>query len=170
MYAAPVSRNRSLSNAGTSTGSLLSGTSENHSDNDESESSQGSEEHTDARARANRPAYWKNRPRNSISRTQKRLFYSWLLEHTRFPFPTENERAGVLAHDPISERQFKYWFANIRCRQFTKHRDPDGNLYFVPSAKFYESCIRLGLPIGHEIPSDVRQGMRILHRSSSRKD
>ncbi|KAJ2685809.1 homeodomain super, partial [Coemansia spiralis] len=110
-----------------------------------------------------------NRPRNSISRVQKQIFYSWLLDHTANPFPSENERIGVLAHDSMTERQFKYWFANIRCRQFTKHRDLEGNLYFVPAAKFYESCIRLGLPINHEIPATVQRDMKLPRQPSRRQ-
>ncbi|KAJ2575682.1 hypothetical protein GGH19_002804 [Coemansia sp. RSA 1807] len=111
---------------------------------------------------------WKNQPRNSISRKQKKLFYMWLLENTRFPFPTENERV-YLDIDHVSEKQFKYWFANIRCRQFTKRRDSEGNLYFAPNAKFYESCFRMGLVIPHAIPADVRRAIKQPRKCSMRR-
>ncbi|KAJ2455224.1 hypothetical protein EV183_000959 [Coemansia sp. RSA 2336] len=112
---------------------------------------------------------WKNQPRNSISRKQKRVFYKWLLDNTKFPFPTETDRLSCLCIDQISEKQFKYWFANIRCRQFSKQRDPNGNLYFAPNAKFYESCLRLGLPIRHGIPPEIRQAMRLPRKNSLRQ-
>ncbi|KAJ2726515.1 hypothetical protein GGI07_000457 [Coemansia sp. Benny D115] len=107
---------------------------------------------------------WKNQPRNSISRRQKIAFYQWLLENTRFPFPSENDRMGRLAIDGISEKKFKYWFANIRCRQFTKHRDPNGEMYFEPNAKFYESCLRLKLVIPHAIPEEIRCTIKRLNK------
>ncbi|KAJ1751827.1 hypothetical protein LPJ79_001787 [Coemansia sp. RSA 1821] len=112
---------------------------------------------------------WKNQPRNSISRKQKRVFYKWLLDNTKFPFPTETDRLSCLCVDQISEKQFKYWFANIRCRQFSKQRDLNGNLYFAPNAKFYESCLRLGLPIRHEIPPEIRQAIRLPRKNSLRQ-
>ncbi|KAJ2781764.1 hypothetical protein H4R18_002677 [Coemansia javaensis] len=156
-----VERARSLSGAVVFPGAA--GSCSNDSDSDGSHG--GS-----PRASVTRGASWKNRPRNSVSRPQKRIFYSWLLDHTRLPFPTEEERTGVLAHDPMSERQFKYWFANIRSRQFTKHRDAEDALYFVPNAKFYESCIRLGVHIPHDIPPDIRRTMRLPRRGLARED
>ncbi|KAJ2713697.1 hypothetical protein H4R23_005917 [Coemansia sp. Cherry 401B] len=136
------------------------------SDNDDSESNQESDVLVGPfRAEGS----WKNQPRNSISRKQKKAFYRWLLDNTRFPFPSETERLSQLAVDLVSEKQFKYWFANIRCRQFTKHRDAEGNLYFAPNAKFYESCIRLGLAIQHEIPADVRRDMKHPRKHSMRR-
>ncbi|KAJ1796726.1 hypothetical protein LPJ59_003573, partial [Coemansia sp. RSA 2399] len=110
---------------------------------------------------------WKNQPRNSISKRQKLVFYKWLLENTRFPFPSDEERLGRLAVEPMSEKQFKYWFANIRCRQFVKHRSPNGEFFFTPNAKFYESCLRLKIEISGCIPVDVRRVMRKPRRSSN---
>ncbi|KAJ2764660.1 hypothetical protein IWQ56_004405, partial [Coemansia nantahalensis] len=138
-------------------------------DNDGRESSLGSEGNGEGPSARSRTGYWKNRPRNSISRTQKQIFYAWLLEHTSNPFPSDNDRMGVLYHDAMTERQFKYWFANIRCRQFSKHRNNDGNLYFMPAAKFYESCIRLGLPINHEIPAEIQREMKFPRRQGGRR-
>ncbi|KAJ2481809.1 hypothetical protein IWW56_001524 [Coemansia sp. RSA 2131] len=138
-------------------------TSENHSDSDSNQGSDGLV--GPFRAEGG----WKNQPRNSISHKQKKLFYMWLLDNTRFPFPTENERLAYLDVDHVSEKQFKYWFANIRCRQFTKHRDSEGNLYFAPNAKFYESCIRMGLAIPHAIPADVRRVMKQPRKYSMRR-
>ncbi|KAJ1941528.1 hypothetical protein GGF37_003511, partial [Kickxella alabastrina] len=65
----------------------------------------------------------------------------------------EEDRLGQLAVDEISERKFKYWFANIRCRQFNKNRKANGEIFFVPNAKFYMSCLRLKLPIPQDIPN-----------------
>ncbi|KAJ2538016.1 hypothetical protein EV175_006555 [Coemansia sp. RSA 1933] len=110
---------------------------------------------------------WKSQPRNSISKRQKLVFYKWLLENTRLPFPSDEERLGRLAIEPLSEKQFKYWFANIRCRQFIKHRNPNGGFFFTPNAKFYESCLRLKIEIAGCIPVDVRRVMRKPRRSSS---
>ncbi|KAJ1724728.1 hypothetical protein LPJ53_001011, partial [Coemansia erecta] len=110
-------------------------------------------------------ANWKNKPRNSITRRQKIAFYQWLLANARFPFPTENDRLGRLAIDGISEKKFKYWFANIRCRQFTKHRDGNGEMYFVPNAKFYESCMRLKIAIPYAIPDEIRAMIKRVSRS-----
>ncbi|KAJ2707702.1 hypothetical protein FB645_000475 [Coemansia sp. IMI 203386] len=110
-------------------------------------------------------ANWKNQPRNSISRRQKIAFYQWLLENSRFPFPNENDRLGRLAIDGISEKKFKYWFANIRCRQFTKHRDVNGEMFFEPNAKFYESCLRLKLIIPHSIPVEIRRTIKRLNKN-----
>ncbi|KAJ1647434.1 hypothetical protein J3B02_000383 [Coemansia erecta] len=107
---------------------------------------------------------WKNQPRNSISRRQKIIFYQWLLENSRFPFPNENDRLGRLAIDGISEKKFKYWFANIRCRQFTKHRDINGEMFFEPNAKFYESCLRLKLIFPHAIPAEIRSSIKRLNK------
>ncbi|KAJ1811991.1 hypothetical protein LPJ56_004069, partial [Coemansia sp. RSA 2599] len=110
-------------------------------------------------------ANWKNQPRNSISRRQKIAFYQWLLENSRFPFPNENDRLGRLAIDGISEKKFKYWFANIRCRQFIKHRDINGEMFFEPNAKFYESCLRLKLVIPHAIPAEIRSSIKRLNKN-----
>ncbi|KAI7833189.1 hypothetical protein BX661DRAFT_179325 [Kickxella alabastrina] len=96
---------------------------------------------------------WKSQPRNSISRMQKMEFYRWLIKNIHFPFPSEEDRLGQLAVDEISERKFKYWFANIRCRQFNKNRKANGEIFFVPNAKFYMSCLRLKLPIPQDIPN-----------------
>ncbi|KAJ1992458.1 hypothetical protein GGI25_000129 [Coemansia spiralis] len=103
---------------------------------------------------------WKNQPRNSISKQQKLVFYQWLLQNTRFPFPTDDDRCNILAVDRMSEKQFKYWFANIRCRQFVKHRGDNGEFYFTPNSKFYESCLRLKLDIPGCVSLDVKRSMR----------
>ncbi|KAJ2661913.1 hypothetical protein IWW48_002144 [Coemansia sp. RSA 1200] len=111
-------------------------------------------------------ASWKNQPRNSISKRQKLVFYRWLLENERFPFPNDDERLGHLAVDAMTEKQFKYWFANIRCRQFIKHRSSTGEFFFTPNAKFYESCLRLRIDIPGSIPVDIRRAMRRPRRPS----
>ncbi|KAJ2588599.1 hypothetical protein EV177_009393, partial [Coemansia sp. RSA 1804] len=119
-----------------------------------------------ARSNSSSSASWKNQPRNSISKRQKLVFYRWLLENERFPFPNDDERLGHLAVDAMTEKQFKYWFANIRCRQFIKHRSPTGEFFFSPNAKFYESCLRLRIDIPGSIPVDIRRAMRRPRRPS----
>ncbi|KAJ2157615.1 hypothetical protein GGF46_004385 [Coemansia sp. RSA 552] len=109
---------------------------------------------------------YRNLPRNSVSREQKICNYRWLLRNMRHPFPTEADRRGCLAVDDITQTQSKNWFANVRCRQFTKHRDAQGNIFFQPQAKFYESCQRLGLAIPADIPPEIRQDIRRPRRMS----
>ncbi|PIA18106.1 hypothetical protein COEREDRAFT_85567 [Coemansia reversa NRRL 1564] len=164
------SREHSSSSSITSTSQLESRLSETGGEAEDSESDIGSDASIVHRCRLKTEGNWKNQPRNSISKKQKKIFYSWLLNNTSFPFPTEDERLNTLVVDTISEKQFRYWFANIRCRQFTKRRDSKGGQFFTPNAKFYESCSRIGLQIKHSIPASIRQNMKLQRRPLKSKN
>ncbi|KAJ2613151.1 hypothetical protein H4S08_002363 [Coemansia sp. RSA 1365] len=164
------SREHSSSSSITSTSQLESSLSEIRGEIEDSESDIGSDANIVPRRRLKAEGNWKNQPRNSISKKQKKIFYSWLLDNTSFPFPTEDERLNSLVVDTISEKQFRYWFANIRCRQFTKRRDSKGGQFFTPNAKFYESCSRIGLQIKHNIPASIRRDMKLQRRPLKSKN
>ncbi|KAJ2655537.1 DNA binding [Coemansia sp. RSA 1199] len=105
-----------------------------------------------------------SRKRKTLSDTQKRRFYTWLINNIDNPYPNDDERMNELCGDGISKTNFKWWFSNHRHRSLQHCVGEDGRRTFKAKLPFYKACIRLGIDIPWEIPEDIQALLKPTHR------